>query len=209
MFIELVELLRCIREHDESWLVASIGDLRERSIITGTLGCPVCDAEYPIVGGVADFSGGASPAPFPVASGTNAVEMARRAGGFLGLGESSGVIVLGGEWSTAAPMLVQTVNLRAIVANPQLDLAGSPALGLVRIADSIPLGAGACAGIALDGGFAPSAFLSAQRALEPGARLVGPMKVQPPEGLAIIASDETWWIGEKLPEVTTLRRANR
>ena len=52
MFVELVDLLRCPRPHEDTWLVAAAEAMSGRHIVRGTLGCPVCEAEYPIRDGV-------------------------------------------------------------------------------------------------------------------------------------------------------------
>lgn len=209
MFIELVEVLRCIREHDESWLVAAIDVQRERSIRKGTLGCPVCGAEYPISDGVAEFSAMAARAEEPPASGETAAETAMRAGGFLGLADATGVVVLGGSWCIGATALSEGTNVRVIAANAPRGVDESASVALVGIADIIPVGAGSCAGIALDGSFNAAAISSAQRAVRAGGRMVGPKAIRPPEGWTVLAEDGSWWVGQKPPEVTTLRRGNR
>jgi hypothetical protein len=211
LFIELVEVLRCIREHDESWLVASIDELHERSIYRGTLGCPVCGAEYLIEKGIADFSGGAAKEAAKKSddAAAPASEIAARAGGFLALAGANGVVVLGGGWARGAAALAGATDLRIIAANAAGDIAEGPSVALVKIADSIPLGAGSCAGIAFDDSFSAAAIASAQRVVRPGGRIVGPKRISPPTGINILAEDESWWVGEKPPEVTTLRRGNR
>src|SRR3954464_7910589 len=55
MFIPLVDVLRCTRPHEETWLVASIDRAEERDIKEGFLGCPSCRAEYQIRDGVVYF----------------------------------------------------------------------------------------------------------------------------------------------------------
>src|SRR6185503_886992 len=66
VFIPLVDSLRCIAGHDETWLVASIERSEERDIRQGFLGCPICLAEYPIRDGIAYF--GVDPAEPVVAA---------------------------------------------------------------------------------------------------------------------------------------------
>ena len=208
MYIELVELLRCIRAHDESWLVASIGEMRDRSIRSGVLGCPVCSAEYPIAEGVVDFTGGAElrAVATPDAS---AEDLALRAGAFLNLGESSGVVVLGGVWARAAQLLTGSVDVRVIAVNAPADVQDSSVVGLVRAADVIPLGAASCAGAALDSSFSAGAIAAAVKIVRPGGRIVGAAGTVMPAGLSLLAADESWWVAEKPPEITTLRRGNR
>src|SRR6478672_1403328 len=58
MHSELVDTLRCLSVHEESWLVAAADETEGRHIMRGVLGCPVCHARYPIERGIADFSGG-------------------------------------------------------------------------------------------------------------------------------------------------------
>lgn len=209
MFIELVETLRCVREHEESWLVASIDDLRHGSIRKGTLGCPICAAEYPINDGVADFSAGA---PRRMRSSTLAgdpSDFAVRAGAFLSLAGTSGTIVLGGEWARGAAELANTTDVRVIAANAPAGVRESPAIALIEVSDVIPLAAKSCAGAALDETFSSDAFLSAQLIVRPEGRLVGAQSVQRPDGWTIVAEDSSWWIAENPPAVMNLRRGNR
>ena len=57
MFIELTDQLRCPADHPESFLVLIPDEMEGRRVVRGTLGCPVCHAEYRIEAGVADFQG--------------------------------------------------------------------------------------------------------------------------------------------------------
>ena len=57
MFLELVDSLRCVRAHEDSWLVARADELVARHIVRGALGCPICEARYAVRNGIADFTG--------------------------------------------------------------------------------------------------------------------------------------------------------
>jgi len=207
VFIELVELLRCIRAHDESWLVASIDELHERDIVRGRLGCPVCQAEYPVVEAVVDFSGaGVSPALPSCAD--SADDIALRAGAFLGLGETTGTVVLGGSWAMGAPQLLRATEARVFAANAAA-VEDEGAVGRVLVENAMPFAASSCAGVALDGSFNQRILESAVRVLRPGGRMVGPASLPLPAGVVLLAEDADWWVAEKPPEVTTLRRGNR
>ena len=210
MFIELVEVLRCVREHDESWLVASIGVMRDRSILTGTLGCPVCGAQYPVIAGVADFSDGRSAAR-KAADGEKDEDIALRAGAFLGLAESGadGLVVLGGIWARGAGILTSATGARAIAVNAPAGVAESPSVGLVLSGGRLPLGKASCAGVALDDSFGEGAMESAIACLKPGGRIVAPSGIESPQAVNVLARDRNYWVGEKAAEVTPLRRANR
>ena len=59
MHVELVETFRCMAPHRDSWLVAAADRTESRVILDGTLGCPVCHAEYVIRGGIAYFGASA------------------------------------------------------------------------------------------------------------------------------------------------------
>ncbi len=207
MFIELVELLRCIRAHDESWLVASIDELHERSIRRGTLGCPVCQAEYSVTDGTADFSG-ATVSPAIRAGNVNPDEVALRAGAFLGLADSSGTAILGGSWAAGAPALAELTSARVFTANAVTE-AQQTGVGRILVQNVFPFAIASCVGIALDASFDQGAVEGAVRAIRPGGRIVGPAAIARPDGVTLVAEDAEWWVAEKPPEVTTLRRGSR
>ena len=103
MFIELIDALRCPVPHDESWLVAAATRVEARHIVEGTVGCPVCKAEYPIHDGVADFRSGEA-APLAAPSAPDA-ELAMRVAAMLDLADSQGFAVLLGAWGSQATEL--------------------------------------------------------------------------------------------------------
>src|SRR5215211_3633538 len=110
MFIELVDSLRCPRPHELTWLVAGAVRMEGRRIVEGLLGCPTCRAEYPIRGGVVDFTGGAD-APAPSASPNEPVDApAMRAAALLGLDAPGGYAVLAGAWGGVAGELLSMVE---------------------------------------------------------------------------------------------------
>src|SRR5438094_1656639 len=55
MHIELTEMLRCPEPHREEMLVLSTGEVKDRMVRSGILGCPVCHKEYPISRGIVNF----------------------------------------------------------------------------------------------------------------------------------------------------------
>src|SRR5712671_4744891 len=120
MFIELIDLLRCTRPHDETWLVASFNKVNNRFVEEAKLGCPSCSAEYWIRSGVADFSGEAL---LPKcedernAASHRREELATRAGAYLAATEPGATIVLGGLWAYAAQELSEMAEVRVIAVN--------------------------------------------------------------------------------------------
>src|SRR4051812_39021530 len=112
----MLDLLRCINDHEDSWLVASFRNVTNRFIIDGTLGCPICAAEYEIANGVADFSAGTARVQ-PIARALSArdrEEVATRAGAFLNATEPGATVVLGGSWAEAAHELSVMTDSRVL-----------------------------------------------------------------------------------------------
>lgn len=186
MFIELIDLLRCTRPHEDSWLVAAFHELRERDVIEGLLSCPVCNARYPITKGVAwfdvepDTAGERSAAP-----GGDGMRVAA----YLNLLEP-GVVLLGGGWAGAADSIT---GLGSTVIALNSAAASAPRVSRVRCDTLVPLAQECLDGIALD--LATSELVeSAARALKNGARMVVPAGAAVPGGLVELARDESYWV---------------
>jgi hypothetical protein len=62
VFLPLIDRLRCLNAHQDTWLVASIDRVDDRDVLEGTLGCPICSAEYPIREGTVWFGEAAAAA---------------------------------------------------------------------------------------------------------------------------------------------------
>lgn len=212
MFIELLDLLRCPRQHDDTWLVASFQRVSNRDVEQGTLGCPICSAQYPIEDGIADFSAGAgSPSGEEQRSAAShqREELATRAGAFLDATEPGATVVLGGVWAYAAGQLADMAEVRVFALNPPEGVTGSPAVGLIRVAAEIPVARDSCLGVAVDAWFNAGIVGSATRATRPGGRVVGPAAIPPPAELSVLAQDADYWVARKAPSVIPLRRASR
>ena len=212
MFIELIDLLRCVRRHDDTWLVASFTKVSHRFVEEAKLGCPSCSAEYWIHGGVADFSG---EVVLPEcederkAASHRREELATRAGAYLEAIEAGATIVLGGLWAYAAQELSEMAAVRVIALNAPAGVKESETVGLVRVGSEIPLAAGSVLGVAFDAWFPVKIVESAVRVVRPGGRIVGPAAIKAPGELSILAHDDKYWIGQKAPEVVTISRGSR
>jgi hypothetical protein len=212
MFIELIDLLRCVNKHEDTWLVASFGSVSNRFVQKGKLGCPSCSAEYLIHAGVADFSNGVE---LPDCDEHRAhashrrEELATRAGAYLDATEPGATFVLGGLWAYAAQELSDMTQVRVIAMNPPAGVEESEKVGIVRVASEIPLASGSVAGVALDAWFPADTVESAQRVVRPGGRIVGPAAVSAPSELTVLAHDDLYWVAENPPEVIPIRRASR
>lgn len=203
MFLELVDSLRCVRTHEDSWLIARADELVDRHIVQGELGCSICEARYAIRDGVASFGGGDRTygrAPTSTPS-HDTQALALRAAALLGLTGPGGLVVLAGDWSTCADALLdlaEGVQLLALDPTPELRSGG--ALSLALIPDVLPLAAASARGIALDAAHAtPSLLAGAARALAPSGRLIAPASAPVPESLQELARDDEQWVAAAAP----------
>ncbi|HVE93929.1 MAG TPA: hypothetical protein VNB24_03340, partial [Acidimicrobiales bacterium] len=176
MLIELVDDLRCPRPHEETWLVAATNRTEGRSIIEGTLGCPICGAEYPIREGVVWFE---TPEqvhdPAPDRGVPADQEAAMRLAAFLDLSDVQGFALLAGSWGTVAPFLQGVVPTQLVLLNPRPPIAVGHGMSVLEIATGIPLADATCRGIAMDYAHADAAHLDAAvRVLRLRGRLVAP-----------------------------------
>jgi uncharacterized protein YbaR (Trm112 family) len=212
VFIELIDLLRCINPHEETWLVASFKTIANRFVLEGSLGCPSCSAQYPIDEGIADFSAGLvlpSCESERAAASHRREELATRAGAYLDATEPGATIVLGGVWAYAAQELSEMAQVRVLALNAQADVKESASVALVHVGSEIPVAPGSVFGVALDAWFPAKIVASAVKAIRPGGRIVGPAAIPAPPELSVLAHDDTYWVAQKAPEVVKLSRASR
>lgn len=212
MFIELLDLLRCPRPHEDTWLVASFHAVNNRFVDSATLGCPICSAQYPIIDGVANFTGGVTSPPceeLRAAAGHRREELATRAGAFLDATEPGSTIVLGGVWAYAAEALAELSGVRIVALNPPAGVSETASVALVRVAAEIPLAAESARGAAVDAWFNAGIVGAALRVVRQGGRVVGPAALPPPGELLVLAQDSDYWVAQKAPGVIPLRRASR
>ena len=194
MFIELVDVLRCPVPHEDSWLVGTATRTEFRHIVEGTLGCPVCRAQYPVRRGVADLR--RTSTAVTTRELTPDETEATRLAAFLDLTDRTGVAVLLGEWSAHAPALRGLVETPLLVVDPAEGVEGEPGISVIRCDGELPMAAGSARGVVLDlGGEARTA--SAVRAARPGGRVVAPVALPLPAGLTELARDERAWVAER------------
>lgn len=194
MFIELVDALRCPAAHEESWLVASTTRMEARHIVAGTLGCPVCMAEYPIDEGVVDFRRGRASASAP--RDREGPEGSMRVAALLDLADASGFAVLLGVWGAIALELSTIVETPLVLVDPPAGMAGSPGISVIRCDGALPLATGAARGIAIDSAGAARA-LDAVRVTRARGRVLAPGELNVPAGVRELARDEHVWVGER------------
>lgn len=206
MFIELVNDLRCPRQHEETWLVASAVRTVDRDIVEGTLGCPICHAEYPIRDGTAWFDEMSAVAPSSVRPDA---ERAMRIAALLDLSDAQGFAVLAGSHGPLADVLRGVVPPHLVALNPTSPVATGQGTSALVIRDGIPLADATCRGVVLDAAHADATHLEAAvRVLQPRGRLVAPAATPLPHSVSELARDDELWVAERNaapPKLVSLR----
>jgi uncharacterized protein YbaR (Trm112 family) len=190
MFTPLVDILRCPNAHDETWLVASIDRAEDRDILEGTLGCPICLAEYPIRAGVVHFAEVAR-----VAASTAREDDAVRLAAALDLTEARKTAVFHGIWGALAPLVRGVAPSQLLLVNPPPEIASGDGVSIVRAARA-PLAHGSVDAVAVDGGATESMLASLLAALRSGGRMIAPVSMRVPDGLVELARDAEVWVAQ-------------
>jgi uncharacterized protein YbaR (Trm112 family) len=195
MFIELTDQLRCPADHPESFLVLIPDAMDGRRVVRGTLGCPVCRAEYRIEGGIADL-GGVEPArrrdeERPNRPGADALLA------FLALEGPGGYVGLVGEAARAVEGLAQLLpGVHFALVNPPPGVVPAAAGSVLR-ARRLPFKARSLRGIVLGQPESASTGWQADavRAVLPGLRAVGEGDAPALEGFELLGAAGGWWVG--------------
>jgi len=196
MFVEIVDALRCPREHEESWLVLAARRTEDRHVLEGTLGCPVCRAEYPIHGGVADFTD-ATTSQHSEAGASPTLPPADHLAAMLNLGDALGFAVLIGAWGTRAHELVELLDTPPLLlVEPPAGVVMGHGLSGIRAGVKLPLATGAARAVATDA-LDLERVAEAARIARVGGRLVAPAAAPVPEGVRELVRDESVWVGER------------
>jgi hypothetical protein len=200
MFIELVDVLRCLRPHEESWLVAAVERFEGRYIDRGSLGCPICRAEYRIEHGVADFRVGDGGDAGNVGNVGDAgqVDDVLRVRALLDLSEPGGTIVLAGRSAALAAALEDEIDVNVLVVNPGDATVQRAGRSTLLTGDRVPLARGSLRGAVIAADQATAGILSGvASALRVGGRLVAPVGAVMPLGMEELARDARQWVAVK------------
>ncbi|HMG17387.1 MAG TPA: hypothetical protein VK573_01585 [Gemmatimonadales bacterium] len=210
MHIELTEMLRCPEAHREEMLVLSTGEVRDRMVRSGLIGCPVCHKEYPIARGIVNFrrsrervsnesSSGprgavyTPPSPLPAADAANLQAL-------LELSGPGGYVVLIGSAVRQAPRLSSLMEgVHFVGINAPLEMEEQPMLSLLYANEKVPMRSSVARGVVVGADLATSPWLvEAHRVLLRGRRFV--VENEEPElpiGLLKLAAENGLWVGEK------------
>lgn len=208
MHSELVDTLRCLSVHEESWLVAASDETEGRHIMHGLLGCPVCHARYPIEHGIADFSNGARvPVTLEGESQATDESAAVKLAAMLDLTDPSGYVILTGQWALLGGALREIVPVMVLAVNPHPDTAIGDGVSGVMTLDRIPVAASSARAIAFDGGTDPYGLdlAAALGAVKPGGRVVANVAVEVPDDVAILARDSEHWVATRMSGAPLIR----
>jgi uncharacterized protein YbaR (Trm112 family) len=191
VFIELTDHLRCPAPHQEGYLVLLPDEMQQRSVRTGTLGCPQCGRILQVREGVVDLGDAPAPTDEEISLDGDALAV------LLGLGGPGGYLVLAGaagaRWHEVAAALP---GVAMVAVNPPggvRDLAG---VSVLRGA-MLPLRRASMRGVVLGGsaGRDPHWVAEAARVVLPGLRVVGEGAVPADPGLDVAAEAGGWWVG--------------
>jgi uncharacterized protein YbaR (Trm112 family) len=192
MFVELIELLRCPRAHAESNLIAASRQTTDRHIVEGTLGCPVCNAEFRIAGGVARFD---APPPTPAAEPD--AEIALKLAALLDLADPKGFALLTGAYCVQLDALQRLVEAAVVLQNTPGDVGGIPA-GVIECADVAPFAPSSLRAAAIDASASEALRASVVRCVQDGGRIIGPLDMPVPADVNELDRDDRIWVGERL-----------
>lgn len=185
MDILLTDLLTCPRCGPAHGLILLPGEVRDRRVVSGVLGCANCRERYAVEAGVADLRGeGGEGVPGGGGEGSGAGGGVAGAGGgsgsgeaggdgaaavrlaaLLGLSETGGVVLLTGPAAALAEGVAALVSGTAVVTSAEGGVEWGGASRL-RLGSVLPLRTGSLRGVALTGSWAGL--------VEEGARLVAP-----------------------------------
>jgi len=175
MFIELTEILRCPRPHEQSYVICVPMEMNGRDVVRGGISCPVCSTDYPIIDGVVRFSAPEAvgrPQGPPLEAAT-----------LLGLDGPGGYVLLIGS----AARLADSFRGIHVVA---LNAAGqpSPSVSHTWCRDAVPLRARSVRGAVVGADCPPEEWIPrAADAVLPGLRLIAEDEAAPGAGLTALA----------------------
>ena len=183
-----------------------------RDVMDGTLGCPICRAEFRIAGGVARFEED-SPAAATLMQAPDEDEALRLAA-LLDLTDARGYAIVQGELGNHAPRLCELTDVQLMLVDPPPGIAmGSGLSGITTSATShaLPLAAASARGIALPTTATPKSLIAALAVLAPAGRLLAPVRLPLPDGVTELARDERQWLGarERAPSASGIVRLDR
>ena len=208
MYIELIDLLRCPRIHEESWLVAAFNKMDGRFVIEGKLGCPVCSASFPITNGVADLRDSPdAPIVNPSRWQDDDDEAAAlRVAAMLGLTRAGVVAVLSAVPGPIAGLVAEIASVRVVGTNSITSASERENVAMIRSSDRLPFASGSINAVMLGATATSDEVEEAERILRTGGRLVVTAGSPLRGNLREIARDDRYIVAESTGPLLGLTR---
>ena len=208
MYIELIDLLRCPRAHDESWLVAAFNRMDGRFIIEGKLGCPVCSASFPITNGVADLrdSREAPTGNAYTPSAEDDDDVALRVAAMLGLTRAGSAVVLARMPGSIAGLVAEMASVRVVSTNSLSSVSEQENVAMIRSNDRLPFASGSIDAVMLGTTVSSDQAEEAVRILKTGGRLVVTADSPLRGNLKELARDDRYIVAESTGPLLGLTR---
>ncbi len=201
MFIELTEILKCPRDHAESYVICGPVTMEGRDVVRGGIVCPSCRAEFPIVDRVAFFGPPDEPVRGAVATAPSAPSAltAEAVLAFLDLQGDGGYVVTVGAAGRLGPALGAALPKVGLVGvNPPAGAAPSDAFSVIVSPRALPIRARSVRALVLGADVATGSWLeSSVAALLPGLRIVIEDESASPAGITRLAAGGGVFVGEK------------
>jgi uncharacterized protein YbaR (Trm112 family) len=203
MYIELIDLLRCPRDHEETWMVAAFTRMDGRFVIEGKLGCPVCSSSYVISNGIADLRVESSASPKKENPASENSDAAMRLAALLNLTRPGALAILDGDSAGHAHEVSEIGQCRVIALNPASQVEDSERVATVLADARIPFASSSVYGIAMSDDRLSNDI---SRVLQAGSRAVLPAGTNLPGGLNELARDDQSVVAEFVGPMVSLKR---
>ncbi|HEY2805494.1 MAG TPA: Trm112 family protein [Gemmatimonadales bacterium] len=199
MHLELTEVLRCPRPHEESYIICAPVTLDGRDVVRGGLLCPACRAEFPIIDRVAWLGIPEQPVAGAIEGAPVSALTAEAALTFLDLQGQGGVVVTVGSAGRLVPGLARALpGIGFAAINAPAGVAAEASFSLVHSPAAFPIrrqsvraaivGADAAGGAWLEG--AAAAVLA-------GLRIIVEDEHAEPKGFVELMRGAGVYIGER------------
>ena len=196
MFLELTEILRCPRAHDESYVICGPVSMDGRDVVRGGLACPVCGAEYPIIDRVAWFAPPDDVRRVTPAPGALTAEAAAT---FLHLDGAGGyVLLVGAAGRFGAELGDRLPGVGVAAVNPPRGVMPSAALSVLYSPQALPVKRHSCRGAIVGADAAAEPWLSAAAGtVLNGLRVIVEAEAAQPAGVVEIVRGAGMVVGER------------
>lgn len=201
MHLALTERLRCPYGHAPTPLIVVATRKRERELLEGVTGCPVCYREARIEAGHLRFAeaetAGVMAEESSLVGPWWAAELERTVA-LLGLAEPGGAVLLTGRYAPLADQLAAAVDTAVVVMNAvELPGATDRVAAVTGDTPTLPFTDGTFRAAAVDAWARSTVFADAPRTVTVGGRLLAPAARGVPAGLKELARDDREWVAAR------------